>query len=112
MLGYIDNYQRVWGLVDVGTVTLSTTDNELVITVFNHVYTLTLSTKDYDWNDAHRKHKLVDEINGQLFNLGANVKCFIGGVRGDTIYNCLVFQSTDGTSIMDVSGSFADKYFV
>lgn len=113
MTQYTDIYKRVWGNVDI--------DNIVVIDGINDTLSieledssekvLTVPAKTYKLSRSSRKSEIINELS-EMFSVEDILKCYLGSVRGDVDYECIVFQTTDGTNIVNVAGSFADSFFL
>lgn len=113
MTQYTDIYKRIWGNVDIDNIVVVSGDNDSLSIEIEGGDTeiLTITDKTYKLSRSSRKSEIIDELNAELA-LNGKLRCYLGSVRGDTKYECIVFQSTDETNITSVTGTFADSFFI
>lgn len=113
MAQYVDVYNRVWGDGDItNSIDIPASMNLLTFEVADGTtYTVGIPAGTYGFNGVARRADLVDEFNRQLESSGVPIKCYVGGVRGESKrYNCMVFQSKSDQKIVNITGSFIPHF--
>jgi len=112
MAQFIDIYDRVWGDGDITNYIEVSSTNNLIAFEMNDgtTYEVGVPSGNYAFNSISRTSNLVNEINLQCQSAAVPIRAYVGGVRMDRKYNCIVFQSTNSKKLVKVSGSFTDLY--
>lgn len=112
MSQYTDIYKRIWGDEDIKEVNVILGLNDvLTITLEDESEeTIQIENKSYNLSLTPRGSEIVNEINSK-FKINDILECYLGSVRGDRDYECLVFKSKENKKITGVTGSFADDFF-
>lgn len=111
MANYIDMYSRIWGDKDIKSVTVTAQNNSLSFKMEDNTeYTIFVTEAVYGFDDIPRISGVVDNINEQFVAASIPIKAYVGGVSGDSKYDCIVFHPQGASRISDITGSFISLF--